>query len=375
MSADEKLAKADKTAAPEKPVLRVLFILPHGIQAASSRYRVYQYLPYLQAHGIQATLRPFVGPRFYRLLYRPGQLLPKTAFTLRSLISRLLDLRLVPRHDLVYLLREAAPLGPPWFERLAAASGVPLVYDFDDAIYLLNVSPANRGISWLKQPGKTAGLVSLSRQVVAGNANLAAYASRFNPRVTILPTPIDTAFYTLKPRTNPGRPVVLGWVGSHSNLPYLRELDPVLQELARRRQFRLRVVGGAYALPGVEVESVPWTLERELEDLHSFDVGLMPMPDNEWTRGKCGFKALQYMGVGLPAVAAPVGVNAEIIRHGENGFLASSRQDWLAALETLVADPQLRQRAGLRGRKTVEESYSLQVHAPRLLQILHEAAA
>lgn len=353
--------------------LRALFILPHDVLAPSSRYRVYQYLPFLREHGVQPVVRPFVGPRFYRVLYRSGHIPQKTAFTLRSLLFRLFDLRWLRRSDLVFILREAAPIGPPWFERLAAASGVPLVYDFDDAIYLLNLSPANRIVSRLKQPGKTAELVRLSRQVIAGNANLAAFAAPLNPRVSILPTPIDTDFYRSKPAAASAGPVVLGWVGSHSNLPYLHALDPALQELARRRNIRLRVVGGEYPLPGVAVDSVPWSLERELQDLHAMDIGLMPMPDNEWTRGKCGFKALQYMGAGLPAVVSPVGVNRQIVRQGRNGFLAGTPEEWLEILLRLVDDASLRRSIGSEGRRTVEQSYSLRVHAPRLLDILHGA--
>jgi glycosyltransferase involved in cell wall biosynthesis len=278
--------------------------------------------------------------------------------------------------DVIFIQREAMPLGPAWFERLVSVNKLPIIFDFDDAIYLPNVSDANRWILWLKRPSKTAAIIRLSSQVIVGNEVLRRYAVQFNENVTVIPTPIDTDFYTVRSEVERShKPITIGWVGSNSTVQYLHQLDSVFKELASRYTFQVRVIGGQYDLAGVDVSCQPWSLENELTDLHSFDVGVMPMPDNDWTRGKCGFKALQYMGVGVPAVVSPVGVNRQIINHGENGFLASTEDEWMTCLTRLVEDPSLRCHLGKAGRKTVEDRYSVKLNAPKLLEIIHSAAA
>ncbi len=353
--------------------MKALFITPHRIDAASSRYRVYQYLPYLQSHGVEIEVRPFVdSAEFFDLVYRAGHVGRKALYTLRSYARRWLDLIDLKDFDLVFVHKESLPYGPAIFER-AAAARLPLVFDFDDAIYLPNTSQANRWLSWLKQPGKTAEIIHLSRAVIAGNAVLQSYAFQFNPVVHVIPTPIDTTLYTPRPTPRAQSEIVIGWMGSHSTQPYLHLLDGALQTLHQRYKLQVRVIGGEYALPGVNVVCRPWQLENELSDLHGFDIGVMPMPDNPWTQSKCGFKALQYMAAGLPAAASPVGVNREIIQDGQNGLLANSEAEWVAALTELIENPSRRQALGESGRATVEARYSLNIHAPRMLEILQAA--
>lgn len=356
--------------------IKVLFIIPHLSEAASNRYRVYQYLPYLQAHGVEARVRPFVdSSEFYHMLYQPGRVGRKVGYTVRSVFRRLVDLLRVRNFDVVFIQREALPLGPAWFERLVSLTGKPIIFDFDDAIYLPSVSDANRWILWLKRPTKTAAIIRCSAYVIAGNETLRQYATQFNPNVAIIPTAIDTDSYTVRPKVAFSHaPVTIGWVGSSSTIRYLHLLDDVFQELAQRFAIRIGVVGGQYDLPGVAVDCRQWRLENEISDLHSFDVGVMPMPDNEWTRGKCGFKALQYMGVGVPAVVSPVGVNNKIVSHGKNGFLASSDAEWKSSLSLLIESPSLRHRFGVAGRKTVEDQYSVKANAPKLLAVIRAVA-
>jgi glycosyltransferase involved in cell wall biosynthesis len=235
------------------------------------------------------------------------------------------------------------------------------------------VSPANPLFSWLRFPGKTAVLCRLARQVLAGNAFLASYARRFNPRVSVVPTTIDTDRYSPSLR-RPGSVPVIGWTGSYSTARYLEALRPVLQRLGRRHEFRVVVVGApGLAADGVEVEARPWRSASEVSDLADIDIGVMPLDDTEWERGKCGLKALQYMALGIPAVASPVGVNVEIVRDGENGLLAASDEEWERALERLLADAGLRRRLGDAGRATVESGYSARVHAPRVAAVFRDA--
>ncbi len=355
--------------------MKVLFIVPYPSEGPSNRYRVEQYLPYLSSQGIETTIRPFTRPtQFYRLLYQPGHMLRKGIYFLYSAFSRLLELGQALRHDLVFVHREAFPFGPPFLEWIFNRLQRPLVFDFDDAIYLSNVSKANRWLGFLKMPTKTAHIIQYSAEVIAGNDYLRDYALRYNPSVTVIPTPIDTNLYQVRDyNLTKGSTVTIGWMGSHSTVGHLHLLADVFRRLARQYQIIIKVIGGEYQLSEVNVVSQWWSLDREVADLQSFDIGVMPLVDNEWTRGKCGFKLLQYMGVGVPAVCSPVGVNCEMVQDGVNGYLAATDEEWVAKLSRLIEDANLRREIGRRGRATVEEQYSVKVNAPRLVEVLRKA--
>jgi glycosyltransferase involved in cell wall biosynthesis len=256
-----------------------------------------------------------------------------------------------------------------WF---LARSGLPIVYDFDDAVWQPHSSQANRAFQILRYPEKVKRIMRLSREVIAGNGYLRDYALRHNPRVAVIPTPVDTDLLYPGPQRN-GRSVTLGWIGSHSSAIYLGSLDPVLRHLAERHDLRVKVVGGEYHSAHARVSTHEWRLDREAADLHSFDIGLMPMPDNPWTRGKCAFKALQYMAVGIPVVCSPVGMNVEVVQDGINGFLARSEADWIERLSLLIENPGLRRAMGQAGRAVVEERYSVKANFPKLLRVLEDA--
>jgi glycosyltransferase involved in cell wall biosynthesis len=277
-------------------------------------------------------------------------------------------------YDAVFLQREGALIGPAWSERVLRVRQPALVYDFDDAIYLPYVSPTNRHLSYLKFPWKTRALCRLARAVVAGNDHLAAYASRYNDRVSVVPSTVSLREYQPRPLPPADRVPVVGWTGSHSSVPYLDVVREALQALRRRRPFRLLIVGvEGFEIPGIEVECRPWSAASEVRDLWDMDVGLMPLPDEPWARGKCGMKAIQYMGVGIPAVVSPVGANREIVRDGTTGFHAATTGEWVEKLERLLADVDLRQRLGRAAREHVRALYSAEAHAPRVAEILGQA--
>jgi glycosyltransferase involved in cell wall biosynthesis len=278
-------------------------------------------------------------------------------------------------------------------ERRIAARGIPIVYDFDDAIFLPSVSEANRAISFLKSTSRPATIIGFSRHVMVGNDFLAQYARRFNPNVTVVPTAVDTARFAPRPagpqmtQVDPGPPVtqmtqshsgrlVVGWIGSPTTFHYLESIAPLLQRVAASHPFVLRVSGAGKPVrfPGVTVEEVAWSLDREVTLFNTCDIGVYPLDDDDWARGKCGFKAIQFMACGVPTLAAAVGVNREIIRDGENGFLAATAEAWVAKLERLLTDPQLRERFARAGRETIDAQYSTRVTAPMVAGILREAA-
>lgn len=354
--------------------MRVLVLEPYLYDTApGQRFRIEQWARLLEKQGVSFTFVPFESGELHRIMYRRGFVVRKAAAVLRGGVQRLRLLGGLRGFDVVFLFREAAPVGPAVLERLIARRGVPIVYDFDDAIYLPNASGANRIFSVFKCVGKTRTICRLSAHVTVGNEHLRRFASRHARRTWLVPTTIDVERYLPRPPRQREAPVVIGWMGSETTLPHLRMLGEPLRELASRRRFALHVVSPApVSLPGVTLRWTPWTAESEVRDLQGFDVGIMPLPDDRWARGKCGAKLLQYMGVGVPGVASPVGVNTEIVDDGVNGFLAGTPAEWVDRLAALIDSAPLREEMGAAGRRTVQERYSAQVHAPRLLDIFRQ---
>jgi glycosyltransferase involved in cell wall biosynthesis len=364
--------------------IRVLVLSPIPEEGAGCRFRIAQFIPYLEANGFEVTLSPLYTTDFFRRVYKPGQRLRKSVEFAGLSLKRLTSLRRVTRFDVVFIYREIFPIGPAIVERLLSLlSRAPIVFDYDDAIFLPSVSgvsEANRFIAAWKFPGKVATIIRLSDQVITGNEYLAAYARRFSAAVTVIPTCVDTT--KCVPRsdraagaTNGSRRLIVGWIGSPTTALYLRSLGGVLRRLATTHPFVLRTSGAGQAieLPGVDVENPPWTMDGEVRLFNTCDIGVYPLPDDEWAKGKCGFKAIEFMACGVPVVAAAVGVNREIIEDGVNGFLASTESEWVAKLQRLLDDPALRARFAEAGRRTVEERYSLRVCAPRLAAVIRAA--
>jgi glycosyltransferase involved in cell wall biosynthesis len=358
--------------------MKVLAWVPYPLGIApAQRYRIEQWSPYLRDLGIHVTFQPFATPALSRALYARGRWASKAAGMTAGLVKRFFEALPAADYDAVIIQREASLIGPAWSERLLRARQPAIVYDFDDAIYLPYVSPSNRYLSYLKFPWKTRALCRMARAVIAGNDHLADYASRYNGHVSVVPSTVSLREYRPRPAApaRDGVPVV-GWTGSHSSVPYLSLVRGALQELRRRRPFRVLIIGvERFDIPGVEVECRPWSAESEVRDLWDMDVGIMPLPDEPWARGKCGMKAIQYMGIGIPAVVSPVGANRDIVRDGVTGLHAATDAEWIGALDRLLADATLREGMGGAARESVSALYSAEAHAPRVAEILRQAAS
>jgi glycosyltransferase involved in cell wall biosynthesis len=355
-------------------MIRVDALVPYAIgRVGGQRYRIEQWVPLLEKHGIGVTFSPFLTEAAMDVLYRPGHLWSKATQTGRGYAQRAWRALSPGQTDVAFIYRELAPLAPVWFERLLARR-TPVVLDFDDAIYVPDASTANLWTRHFKGRRKVEALCRGAHHVTVGSAVLAEFASQHARAVTVLPSTIDTDVYTVEPRPPNSRPVI-GWTGSPTTVPHLLTLASALRRLRRELDFELRVIGGEVAMAGVDVRCLPWSAAREVEDLRPLDVGLMPLPDDEWSRGKCGMKALQYMALAIPPVVSPVGANRIIVQDGVNGLHATADDEWVHALARLIADASLRERLGRAARQTVEEGYSARVQAPRLARILKEAAA
>jgi glycosyltransferase involved in cell wall biosynthesis len=364
--------------------VKVLALSPIPEEGAGCRFRVSQYIPYLRDAGFDVTVSAFYSREYFDFVYRPGNYLRKVAGFGALTLRRIDELFSIKDYDLVFLYREAIPAGPPFIERLIAGQGIPIVYDFDDAIFLPAVSEANKAVSFLKKPERVADILRLSTQVTVGNAFLADYARQYNPRVTVIPTAVDTnRFVPRDPMLNDtvtagdGRKLIVGWIGSPTTFQYLESIKDVLAAVAAKHPFTLKVCGAGRPVnfPGVDVQVVPWSMAAEVSLFNTCDIGVYPLTDDDWSRGKCGFKAIQCMACGVPVVAAAVGVNREIIEHGVNSMLASTRQEWIDHLSTLLTDPALRRSMAAAGRKTIEDRYSLRVTAPQLASVMSAALA
>src|SRR6185295_15399104 len=352
-------------------IMRVLALMPALYDTSpGQRYRLEQWEPLLRERGVEITFASFEDEDLHALLYKRGMMGKKLQLVTRGLGRRLSLVRRVKDYDLVYILREAALLGPPVFERLIAQSGVPMVFDFDDAIFVSYRSPSNGYLSYLKFASKTKTICRLAWHVMVGNPYLADYARQVNDRVTVIPTTIDTEKYRVPERNGNSGPVVIGWTGSHSTVQHLDTMRGALKKLAEKESFRLRVIGTpAYECPPVDIEAMPWRAETELEDLSEIDIGMMPLPDDRWSKGKCGLKALQFMALGIPTICSPVGVNTDIIKDDQNGYIAGTEDEWVEKLSRLLRSAELRRRLGDAGRATVEEQYSAITQTPRVYEI------
>jgi glycosyltransferase involved in cell wall biosynthesis len=313
-----------------------------------------------------------VDDSLWQVLYQPGHHLQKIKGILSGFCRRFRILFLLHPYDYVFIHREASPLGPPLFEWLIAkVFRKKIIYDFDDAIWLPNTSEANQWVARMKWHGKVSSICWWAHKVSAGNRYLCDYALQYNKSVVLNPTTIDTeGLHNRIKKVAASKKVVVGWTGTHSTLPYLNELLPVMQSLEKQYDFEFCVI--ADQAPSWELRSLrffPWKKETEITDLLRFDIGIMPLVDDRWAQGKCGFKALQYMALGIPAIISPVGVNKEIVQEGSNGYMCRSPYDWEQALIKLFSDTELRTRLGAQARHTVENRYSVRANASNFLSL------
>jgi glycosyltransferase involved in cell wall biosynthesis len=366
--------------------MRILCLTRYDRNGASSRQRCLLYLEALGAAGITADVCPLLSDAYLHARYSGRRV--GLAEIVRRYVIRLRALTRLSRYDLVWIEKEALPWMPAWIEIvLLDLAGIPIVADYDDAlfhVYDRHRNPLVRGLFGTKIDR----IMKAADLVIVGNAYLGARAKMAGARrVAELPTVVDLRRYeapsrrpALRPfdklRAQEGAALTIGWIGSPITSPYLDLLRPALSALMARLPLRLRLIGAEpTALAGFPAERVPWSADSEAAEIARCDVGVMPLPDAPWERGKCGYKLIQFMASALPVVASPVGANRDIILEGETGFFAARDADWVIALSRLHDDPQLRHRMGQAGRQRAERLYSLQVTAPRFLDLLQQSAA
>ena len=360
--------------------MKVLAFASYPVEAAATRYRLHQFIEPLAERGIELKLSPFLDSKLFASFYQSSAA-AKTAIKLLAASFKRVGHAFDARDaDAILIQREAMIFGPPIIEWLAMKfSGRPMVLDLDDPTYVPYTSPTYGNVGkLLKWFRKTDDLIRWASVVTCGNRAIAEYVQSKGTSAVVIPTVVDTDVF--HPVRSENKQVVLGWVGTHSTFPYLESIFPVLQDLARDHDFRLKIVGAGrreIEIPGVQIENLEWQLSREVADFQSFDIGLYPIDvslyADTWAAGKSGFKAIEYMSVGIPYVATPVGVLGEIGENGTTHFNATAPDEWRDSLSKLILDRERRQTMGIAGRQHVLDNYTLGAQADKLADTLRQA--
>lgn len=352
---------------------KILFLTPYPFgMAASQRFRFEQYFGELNKAGFNYFISSFMTSGAFRTWYGKGNLYKKAFYVLVGFYRRLRILFQLHQFDYVFIHREVVPVGPPIFEFLIAkVFRKKIIYDFDDAIWIPNASDSNRFFKFLKFYSSVKLLTKWAHKVSCGNAFLCSFAKLLNPNSFYNPTTIDTEKHHNRFKVAGGsKRIVIGWTGSHSTLRYIEDLFPVLRQLKQKHDFDFHLISD---LPPSEIPSfvsfVKWSKQSEIDDLLQLDIGLMPLADDRWAKGKCGFKALQYMALGIPALVSPVGVNPKIVDHNVNGFICRDNEEWFRYLDLLLSSPHRIAELSKATRKKVEDHYSVKSNAHNFVNL------
>jgi glycosyltransferase involved in cell wall biosynthesis len=344
---------------------KIYFLVPYPEGSApSQRFRFEQYFYHLRQQDFELEVYPFYDYETWQTLYKEGKYLIKSLKVTYCFLKRFGLLFKLYKADHLFIHREVAHIGPPIFEWIIAKIlRRKYIYDFDDAVWLPNYSETNSHFHWVKAYWKVNYCMKWAHTISVGNEYLASYARRFNSNVIIIPTTIDTDHHHNLEVNHIAQPLVIGWTGSHTTMRYLEELIPVLKKLETRHNFEFMVISNED--PGYDLRSlryVKWNKETEIKDLSRIQIGVMPLQHDIWSEGKCGFKGLQYMSLGMATLMSPVGVNTTIVEHGKNGYLVSSIEEWEEKLELLIQDVHLRKKLGKNGKETVRHKYSVEAN-------------
>lgn len=352
--------------------MKVLFLIPYPSgTAASQRFRFEQYLEFLKKEGISYSISSFWDKKAWSILYKEGAVLGKIFATIRGLLRRYALIFTVFKYDRIFIHRELYPVGPQIMEFvLAKIYGKKIIYDFDDSIWLPNYAANNANFAFIKSYGHVKNLCKYAYKLSVGNDFLAEYGRQFNTKVIVNPTTIDTDNYHNRIKNQDSEEFVIGWTGTHSTLRYLADMVPVFKKLEQEYDFKLIIISDKD--PKFDLNSfefIKWQKETEIDDLLRFNLGLMPLTMDKWANGKCGFKALQYMSLGIPAIVSPVGVNTKIVDHNVNGYICDSGEEWEKTIRTILSEKQKIKAISKNSRQKIIDNYSVLSNKNNFIQL------
>ena len=342
-------------------------------RSPSQRYRFEQFQPFLEQNGFVIDYFFLINEKDDKKFYASGFYFSKVFILIRSVFKLLYKSFSAPKFDVIFVQREAFMLGTVFFERLFARK-TKMIFDFDDSVWLQNVSEGNKSLAFLKDAGKTAKLIEMSDLVFTGNSFLRDYALQYNKNTVLLPTVVDSDNYSRISQPSKGI-ICIGWSGSFSTVPYFELALPALIKIKKKYGDKVcfKLIGDEnYYNEALNLKGVKWSSENEVAALSEIDIGIMPLPEDEWTKGKCALKGLLYMSLRQVAVLSDVGVNSEVVEDGVNGFLVRTEQEWVDKISLLVEDEMLRIEMGEKGRERVVEAYSVEAHKDNFVRLFDE---
>jgi len=356
--------------------MRVLILTPYLYDTAPGpRSSIELWERVLTPAGITFDYAPFEDDELHAVLYTRGRVSEKIRLMSKAYARRFARMRAIRDYDAVLVYREAALIGPELFERWVAHTGVPIIYQLDDPLYVPYRSPANGYLSYLKFFGKVGRIARMSAITIVNAPQHHEYVSRYTSQIRTIPILVDGDEYRYEQRRRTDADLVrIGWTGSPTTAPNLKLIARPLRRLADREDVELVMIGGGdFRLPSVPLHVVPWQASTEVDDLRRLDIGLLPVPVTEWNKRKFFMKLIQYMSLGIPPVCTPIGANPNVVLHGENGLLADDEADWDAALTRLVEDPDARAAMGDAAARTAHASYTVQARAEDIIEAFTSA--
>jgi L-malate glycosyltransferase len=357
---------------------KILVVCPYPFNVApSQRLKFEQYYPYFRNAGFDIKISPFISHSFWKIIYKKGHFLQKFVYTVGGYLNRMIDLLHIRRYDLIYVHLWVTPFGPPFFEWLYRRFAKKMIYDIDDLVYLNNVkSKAHPVVSMIKGRKKPIYLMKVCEHVITCTPHLDKFVRQFNCHTTDISSTVDTEKYRPANDHNAVKKLTIGWSGSHSTSKYFYLLENIFKELQKKYCFRILVIGDkGVHIDGLNIEAVDWDEVTEIYYLQQIDIGVYPLPNEEWVLGKSGLKAIQYMALGIPTAATAIGANFRVIEHGRSGFLAKNEKEWIETLEKLLSDASLRERVGTEARKRVLELFSINANKDTYLNILKQVTS
>lgn len=355
----------------DKTDKHIIVICPYPLDTApGQRLKYEQYLSFLNRSGYRITILPFFSIRTYRILYNKENFWKKVAGVVAGLLRRFYQIRQISKADGIYVFLNVVPIGPLLFEKIYVRLAKHVIYDIDDMVHHLETSPQNRLVRFFRSDRRYFYLMRNADHVITCTPELDRIVKLYNPKTTDISSTVNTETYLPINKYKNDKRLVIGWSGSHSTSKYLYLLSSVFERLACDFHFKVLVMGAEkFSIPGIDVETVSWSPEIEIQTLQRIDIGVYPLPNNEWVKGKSGLKAIQYMSLGIPVVASHVGCNDRVIEDGVSGVLVNSDDEWYDALKMLILEPNLRAHLGKNARMRVEKLFSVGANQDKYLNI------
>ena len=349
---------------------KILVICPNPVgYAPGQRLKYEQYFEFWEKNGYDVTVKPFISETFQKVVYKNGHYLTKVFETIKGYGRRLRDISEIKKYDIVYIFLWVTPFGFSLFERIYCAAARKVIYDIDDLVYTTNQSTPWY-LKLLKTQHKPIYLMKKADHVITCTPYLDKFVRQFNENTTDISSTVETSRYIPVNRFTNDLPLTIGWSGSHSTIRHFMTIKNVLRHIQQKYpDIKISVMGGSNVIvDGLKIDSTEWSEEKEISTLQTFDIGIYPLPDEQWVYGKSGLKAIQYMAIGIPAIATAIGTNFRVIEEGVTGFLVDSEEAWIEKLSLLIENPALRRSLGVAARLKVEKEFSVEANKRKYLE-------